>query len=181
MFYSISVQAEVITCANANVNITQSLQHAGPSGWGGGEAFNDYDVIGSNTIQEVRIHSGNYIDSIEVIYSNRQIDTTVPSNQNSQGGKHGGEGGNLSILRLQPDEYITKVGGRHGSFIDSLYFETSAGQTLVAGAEGGELNFLFETAQNSQIQGFFGQAGMYIDAIGVIFRSDNVTVTCNDN
>ncbi len=92
----------------------------GPSGGLGGNIFNDGQT-GGWRVTEVRVYSGQFIDSIQVIY----IDQT---NRVVAGSKHGGSGGNLSVLKLAPDEYITTVGGKYGSYVDSLFMKTNKGQ-----------------------------------------------------
>ena len=137
--------------------------------------------MGDNSIQEVRVNSGDYVDSIEVIYDNRVIAPTKPGDQNSAAGRHGGDGGSItSILRLEEGEYITRIGGRYGIYVDSLYFETNLGQTVITGSDGGALDFLYTVSEGSEIQGVFGLADEYVNAIGVIVRSTHNDVVCND-
>ena len=139
------------------------FSYCGPSGGLGGNRFDDGQT-GGRRIKEVRVYSGAFVDSIQVIY----IDQT---NQIIPGGKHGGSGGNLSVLKLTLDEYITTVGGKYGSYVDSLFMKTSKGQVKKWGGAGGNVGFFYSVPPGTHIHGFFGSAGKYLDSIGVIMKT----------
>jgi len=141
----------------------ESFSLCGPSGGLGGNNFHDGQT-GGRRIKEVRIYSGAYIDSIQVIYTDQM-------NQTIAGSKHGGPGGNLSVLILAPDEYITTVGGKYGSFVDSLFMKTSKGKVKKWGGAGGTVDFYFSVPPGTSIHGFFGRAGKYVDSVGVIMKT----------
>ncbi len=141
--------------------ITFSL--CGPSGGVGGAEFSD-GQRGGRTIVEVRVRSGALIDSIQVVY--RDITGLV-----GKGAMHGRSGGNLSVFKLGPGEYITVVGGKYGKFIDSLYIKTNKGRHQKWGGQGGNIQFIYTAPPGSRIDGFFGRAGKYLDSIGVIMRT----------
>jgi len=146
----------------------------GPSGGYGGNPFHDASS-GAIRITAVKVNSGAYIDSIQIIYLKSAhsprpgMPTMVlPVAQP----KHGGEGGNLSTMELDADEYITSVGGKYGKYIDSFYIKTNKGKIKKWGGPGGTVNFSYNVPDDhTQIIGFLGQSGKYVDAIGVIMRS----------
>jgi serralysin len=67
-------------------------------------------------LRQVTIQAGSLIDAICVDYDGHH------------GTKHGGNGGNTIIIKLQPGEYITKVAGRAGSAIDRIQLWTNRGE-----------------------------------------------------
>jgi hypothetical protein len=142
---------------------SESFSPCGISGGLGGNEFHDGQT-GGRIIKEVRIYSGTIIDSIQVIYTDHV-------NQTIAGNKHGGPGGNLSVLTLAPDEYNTTVGGKYGSFVDSLFIKTSKGQVKKWGGAGGTVDFYYSVPPGSSIHGFFGRAGKYVDSVGVIMKT----------
>ena len=139
------------------------FSHCGPSGGFGGENFEDHS-LGGRRIKEVRIYSGVFIDSIQVVYTNQANDTL-------SGTKHGGPGGGLGVLKLASDEYIKLVGGKYGSYVDSIYMVTNKEQVKKWGGAGGNVDFSYEVPPGTHIHGFFGRAGKYLDSIGVLMRT----------
>ncbi len=74
------------------VYAAEAFSNCGPSGGLGGSSFSD-GATGGWKVKEVRVYSGAFIDSIQVIYTDQ-------TNQAIAGKKHGGSGGNLSVLKL---------------------------------------------------------------------------------
>ncbi len=142
---------------------TETFSQFGPSGGHGGNRFNDGARRGQK-VKEVKVYSGALIDSIQVVY-------TGQTNQTFAGKKHGGSGGNLSVLRLAADEYITTIGGKYGNLVDSLYIKTNKGQVKKWGGSGGKVKFYYNVPPGTSICGFFGRAGKYVDSIGVIMKT----------
>jgi hypothetical protein len=137
------------------------LSPCGPSGGKGGAVFDEpagFAEAQVNNIAELRVRSGAYIDSIQVVY--------ITPRQSVQ---HGGNGGTLSVFRLEPDEYITVLGGKYGDYVDSLYIQTSKGRNQRWGGSGGNAQFIYRAPKGSWIGGFLGRSGNYLDAIGVYF------------
>ena len=139
------------------------FSYCGPSGGLGGNKFDDGQT-GGRRITEVRVYSGEFVDSIQIIYTNQV-------NQVIVGSKHGGPGGNLSVLKLSPNEYITTVGGKYGWYVDSLFMKTNKGQVKKWGGAGGNVDFFYSVPPGTHIHGFFGRAGKYVDSIGVIMNT----------
>lgn len=149
--------------ATAPAQAGEVLSFNGPSGGGGGRQFSD-PQIGGYEVSEVRIRSGAYIDSVEVIYR-------TPAGQRVSGGRHGGGGGSLRTLVLAPNETIRTVSGKFGKFVDSLAIRTSTGREMRWGGPGGSVVYTYTAAPGSRLYGFWGRAGAYVDALGVIFKT----------
>lgn len=145
------------------------FSYCGPSGGYGGKYFSDQNVCGqfssdNRRLVEVRIRSGVYIDAIQTVYVNM-------AGQKFVSPWHGGAGGRLSVFKLAPGEYITRISGKYGKYIDSLQIVTNKGSIKGWGGTGGAGNYIYAAPPGSRIHGFFGRSGKYLDAVGVIMKS----------
>lgn len=136
------------------------------SGGRGGTEFSDKDIPVGARISEVRIRSGSYLDSIQTVY-------TLPDGRQYEGIRHGGNGGNLKVFKLDPDEYIVAISGRHGNYIDSLVIHTNKRKSPAYGGRGGEQDFLVSVPSGNRGIGFSGKAGKYLDAIGINYAPNS--------
>jgi hypothetical protein len=59
------------------------------------------------------------------------------------GTKHGGGGGTLHVFELAENEFITKVSGKYGDYIDSMTIETNLKISPTYGGSGGGPTFEF--------------------------------------
>ncbi len=130
-------------------------------GGSGGSAFSDPLPPEGARILEVRVRSGDYIDSLQLIYA-------LPDGRTITGTRHGGGGGRPGAFQLDRDEYITGISGRHGLYIDSIRFHTNKRTSQVFGGRGGQRDFSITVPAGNQAAGFTGGAGEYLDAIGLI-------------
>lgn len=128
----------------------------------GGNAFLDEAPPPGARVIEVHVRSGQYVDSVQLVYMLRDGQTIA-------GPRHGGEGGELNVLRLDPGEYLTGISGRTGSYIDSIEFQTNRHTSPTFGGNGGDREFQVEVPENAQAIGFTGRSGEYVDAIGLTF------------
>ncbi|MFM2065373.1 MAG: hypothetical protein RLZZ584_282 [Pseudomonadota bacterium] len=132
----------------------------GPSGGAGGEPLKACSVTLIDgvplRISEIRVRSGDYIDAIQLVYSNGKV-----------GPRQGGLGGRLSSFRLEPDETVTIVSGRYGDHVDSLAITTSKGRTQRWGGSGGTAAYSYTAPAGMWVGDLTGRAGQYLDAIGV--------------
>jgi len=135
------------------------------AGGRGGTEFSDRDVPVGARISEVRIRGGSYIDSIQVVY-------TLRDGRQYAGARHGGDGGNLSVFRLDSDEYIVAISGKHGNYIDSLVIHTNKRKSSQYGGSGGSRDYQLQVPSGNRGVGFSGKAGKYLDAIGVNYAPD---------
>jgi|GEM_PF-1225533 len=157
MLFGISL---ILPVSNASA---ETFSFLGPSGGGGGSYYADNQTGGLRVV-EVRVRSGVYIDGVQFIYENK-------IGQVINGKWHGGQGGTLSVFKLQPGETITRVTGKHGYFIDSLQLVTSKGRSKGWGGSGGSAHYTYSAPPGSHIHGLFGRSGVYIDALGVILST----------
>lgn len=137
----------------------------GPSGGGGGGAFNDEPVLQAGTrVARIVIRTGDLVDSVEITHI-RPDDTllTLPH--------HGGFGGGEQLLDLRAGERITQIDGRYGEFVDSINVRTNQGRVLSGGGGGGVDGYLYQAPTGFEIVGFFGRSGELMDAIGVVLRA----------
>ena len=142
------------TQSHANTIITLNSE----SGGEGGTPFVEM-VAPNGVISKITIRSGKFIDSIQLTYQYKQ---EVP------GKIHGGSGGSLKSFSLSRGEYITEFGGRSGKYVDSIYVKTNKGRQEHWGGDGGGKPFRFMGTRQSPIQGIWGRAGVFLDAIGII-------------
>lgn len=141
----------------------ETFSFLGPSGGPGGSYFSDNQTGGLRVV-EVRIRSGAYIDAIQFVYENK-------AGQRITGQMHGGNGGNLSVFALEPGEYLTRITGKHGNFIDSFQIVTSNGRSKGWGGTGGAARYTYTAPPGSSIHGLFGRCGVFLDAVGVILST----------
>ena len=143
--------------------LAETFSFLGPSGGGGGNYYSDSQTGGRQLI-EVRIRSGAFIDAIQTVY----VDAI---GQKFVSQRYGGGGGNLDIFKLAPGEYITRISGKYGSFVDSLLIQTNKGRAKGWGGSGGSANYTYTAPPGSRIHGFFGRSGKFIDSVGVILKT----------
>lgn len=146
-----------------------TFSYCGSSGGVGGNHFSDLQVSGqhssdSRKLVEIRIRSGDFIDGIQTVYENKM-------GQRFKSAWHGGVGGNLSVFKLDPDEHIVRINGKHGLYVDHIEIITNKGRHKGWGGIGGEKYFVYNAPPKSYIHGFAGYAGEFIDSIGVIFKT----------
>ncbi len=110
----------------------------------------------------VHVRSGERVDSVQMVYG-------LPNGRNVSGPRHGGNGGDLTSLRLDPDEYIIGLSGRCGDGIDSIRIHTNKRVSRPFGGRGGDRDFRINIPPRSQAVGFTGRAGEYLDAIGLTY------------
>jgi Jacalin-like lectin domain len=91
----------------------------------GGGPFDDsssIDHILDATLVSIRVRAGEYIDAIQFCYTRNGQSFNAPP--------HGGNGGSEYEFVLNSGEYITRVEGRAGAYIDQLRFITNKGKCL---------------------------------------------------
>jgi hypothetical protein len=138
------------------------------AGGNGGSEFSDRDIPAGARIAEVRIWSGDGIDSLQVVY-------LLSDGRLQQGVRHGGSSGNAFVIRLDSDEYMTGISGRAGQSIDSMRIVTNKRTSLTFGGRGGDRDFRIDLPRGGQAVGFAGRAGSMIDAIGLTYSSSTAT------
>jgi hypothetical protein len=148
------------------VSPAQQLSVTAQAGGSGGIPFVDpTPPIGVRAL-EVRIRSGDQVDSVQMVYE-------FPDHRTAVAAAHGGGGGKIDVFRLGPDEYIVGISGRSGQGVDSLRIHTNRRTSPLFGSGGGERDFRLEVPIGNQVLGFSGRAGDGLDAIGLIYASRN--------
>ena len=76
---------------------------------------------------------------------------------------------------LDSDEYIIRIYGTFGDYVDSIY-RISTNKRIDAlsgtiGGGGGDGWVRYEAPNGYMISGFFGRADIYLDAIGVYYSA----------
>ena len=100
------------------------------------------ELVATKRIASIHVRAGDVIDGIEIRYSDG---THVAS---------GGNGGRwLRPLRLQPGEFITRVGGNKGLYLDSIEFRTSHGAVIrFPGRLSGGVPFVHDIATGHELE-----------------------------
>jgi hypothetical protein len=132
------------------------------AGGSGGTSFLEDDIPPGARVVEVRVEAGDFIDSVQMIYS-------FPGGRPIEAARHGGEGGRATSFRLEQGEYIVGLSGRCGSYVDSLRIHTNRRTSQLFGGSGGERDFRIDVPDGNQAIGFMGRSGMYLDAIGLTY------------
>lgn len=141
-----------------------SEERYGPAGGLGGEAFDNYMIPEGARIQAIHIFSGEYINGLQVAYIDAAgAQSTLP--------RLGSDTGTHHVLTFGADERITAVSGLCDWYIDTLTLHTTQRQTDAYGIPGTDRPFHLAAPAGHAVVGFFGRAGWYIDALGIITRS----------
>jgi len=148
---------------DTNAQSTDGVYYTGPSGGTGGVEFKDVNFRRQSRISSITVRHGTYIDGISFTIadwnSGRVIKTVT----------HGGTGGRSTSFKLERDEYITKIEGRYGRYVDGIRIHTNLRRTPWFGGSGG-VPFTYEAPAGYQIVGFCGRGGRFIDSLGVLIR-----------
>lgn len=158
-FYGM-VLAAALLLGGIPLALAQQVTSTDIAGGRGGNGFSDVQPPAGARVTEVRIWSGDTVDSVQMVYALADGSTTM-------GPKHGGSGGGLNVFRLDPDEYITGLSGRYGDTVDSLRIQTNKRISPQYGGRGGSRDFRIDVPAGNQALGLAGRAGDTIDAIGL--------------
>lgn len=134
------------------------------AGGSGGSSFTDTQIPFGARISEIRVNAGKYVDGIQAVY-------ILPDGSTFEGAHHGGSGGNLQVFRLEANEYITGISGRHGEYVDSLKIHTNRRTSAQFGGTGGRQSFRIDVPSGNMAVALIGRAGSYMDAIGLSYAS----------
>lgn len=150
------------------IPITKNSQKDG-SAVGGNRGL-EFDIAEApQRLESVMVRSGEIVDSIGFSYVDK-------AGKKQTAGPWGGKGGDLKTIVFAPGETLTKVSGTinyfEGNFaITSLTLATNLTtyETLGKGKDSGS-EFSFPSKDGDIVVGFFGRAGLFLDAIGVYTR-----------
>ncbi len=136
----------------------------------GGTQFSDTLTFGGARVFEVHIYSGEFVDSLQMIY-------LLPDGRTQPSSRRGGSGGRQNIFRLDSDEYIVGLSGRYGNYIDSIRIHTNKRVSPLYGGAGGSQEYRINVAPGNHAVGFAGRAGNHLDAVGLLYAPIYVAVT----
>lgn len=157
-------KAEIINASNSSGNLSKTaasyLTSVGPWGGGGGAPYAIYPQASTDKIYAMGFRSGTFIDGLTVWY--------IRTNGSIYASVVGGTGGTFYIRPFTATERITAIAGRSGTYLDRLTIYTTA-QSFSYGGNGGTA--FYAGTNNSQILGFYGGAGTYVDRIGAYVYS----------
>src|SRR5512139_49056 len=91
------VLALLVVSIGSPLGFAQQPSATGIAGGAGGDGFVDPAPRYGARILEVHIRSGERIDAVQLVYA-------LPDGRSMNGARHGGTGGGLNILRLDPGE-----------------------------------------------------------------------------
>ncbi|HET6274671.1 MAG TPA: jacalin-like lectin [Candidatus Cybelea sp.] len=143
----------------------------GPIGGTGGDEVPPWTMPDDATIGRIEIKWGDFINQLLFHY-------TSPSYGQGVISLGGYDSGSAHIdIPLEAGEQITSLSGKCGSYVDSLTITTvkpsaSGGdvkQYGPYGGPGGQTFKVFEVPANGRLAGLFGRAGMWTDALGVVW------------
>jgi hypothetical protein len=136
----------------------------GPSGGTGGSPFKDpwLTEIAPQIIQIIT-YAGDWINSIQFEWAGRQGQVWGGNGQN------GGTGGTLNSVQFQPGEYIKRLYGSYGEYVNCIFIQTNLSAYTLGGKRGGR-EFDYMAFPNQKIVGLWGCAGAYLDAVGVLIE-----------
>jgi hypothetical protein len=135
----------------------------GAAGNNGGAEFVDKQLPKGAKVVGVKIRSGDWIDSVELLY--KTADGT-----NESMGKHGGDGGEEDTFMLEEGEHITGITGKTGMYVMSLTILTNKRKSRTYGLGQGDFDYHYELPHHDEVIGFFGRAAEYVDQIGIWVR-----------
>jgi hypothetical protein len=148
----------------------------GPSGAAGGTSQLAGDPNNSylkSTLISITISSGALIDAILC----SSVDEK--GNSGSPFGSIGGNGGNKKVLDLLPGEFIVRITGKYGQYLEYLYIQTSGSRSQYV--EFGNLNsnatgrFDYQAVDGYKIGGLvIDTDSKYITALGVVLQKREV-------
>lgn len=139
----------------------------GTSGGEGGYPFAEYAIPDGTRIAAIRVLSGWYVDSIQLVYADAAGNET-PMETVGGAGLHFAERENQFVL--DGDEYLIGISGTSGQYVDNIRFHTNKRDSDMFGGRGGENSFSLMANAGRQVIGFFGRADWYLDAIGVLVK-----------
>lgn len=135
----------------------------GKSGGMGGRYF-DTGVFPDNAaLRQIHIRYGDYINAIGVSYEMPDLTThDLPI--------RGGKEGKLARCDLRRGEYVTRISGRYGKYVDSLVIHTNLRPPRRYGGSGGTVAFQYDTPPGFEVCGFGGKSGDNLHSIGPMLR-----------
>lgn len=134
----------------------------GPSGGEHGVHFSTGIIPPGAEVRTIHVRHGALIKAAGITYELDGTSVDLPL--------RGGDKGAAGVVPLVPGEYVTKIAGKYGRYVDSLVIHTSTGRSYPFGGDGGTVSYEYAAPPGREICGFSGNAGDFVNAIGPIFR-----------
>lgn len=115
------------------------------------------------TIDRIEVKWGDYLNQLLFHYISKSYGRGVIS----LGGYTSGSA--HADIALDSGEEIVAIGGHCGSYVDSIVIVTSLKRWGPFGGAGGAPFAQFDVPHNARFAGLFGRAGMWTDALGVVY------------
>ena len=118
-------------------------------------------------LAEVIVHAGSWLDSIRSVWEDEGA--------MEKGDTQGGDGGDETVLKLEPGEALIQISGvllKQGDTIvvGSLTFKTTKRTVEPIGKVLDGPKFTLDAPKGQEICGFQGRRGDYLTAIGMVCR-----------
>lgn len=164
-------QVATLPTHNASPSMPFVYVEKGPVGGNGGDEVPAWSMPEDATIGRIEIKWGDYINQLLFHYASPSYGQGVIS----LGGYDSGSA-HIDIL-LEAGEEVTALSGKCGSYVDSIAIATvrhgPAGNEVRQygpyGGTGGQAFPAFEVPSNGHLAGLFGRAGMWTDALGIVW------------
>lgn len=124
------------------------------------------NVTDMKRLTKITIRSDAYIDTLQMEWINEKGERII-------GVEHGGhaiQGGTLKQVILKDGEFLTKITGRSGNYLDNICFHTNLSVYSFGGTGG--TPFEIDLA-HSKVLCFIGRYGRFIDGFGVLYKRNH--------
>ena len=150
---------------NGAPNLSVRIETSPAWGGNGGIPFQDVTaaaVTDLETLTQVQINGGDWVDHLKCTYSTRPPVTL----------QHGLDGGiDSGLLNLQPGEFITSISGSFGEYVNQLNLTTlrQTPWTWPPSPRSAPNSFSWSVPPSSALLGFQGRSGKYLDQVQAVF------------
>lgn len=161
------------------VNAEASILYTGSTAYGGdgGRSFILPEVLANGNVsnfgdmKKISIKVSDRIEKIQVTWSMKRGGTFTEGT--------GENGGTWQHINLANGEYITKVTGKTGRFVNQVTFYTNYRRKF--GPYGGNEGTPFQIVVPAgyKVFGFFGNSGQCIDKLGLVYEVDEDKINNN--
>ncbi len=171
--------ATLLLLSFINLNAQASILYTGSTAYGGngGQSFILPEVLATGSVsnfgdmKKISLKVSDRIEKIQVTWSMKRGGTFTEGT--------GENGGTWQHINLANGEYITKVTGKTGRFVNQVTFYTNYRRKF--GPYGGNEGTPFQIVVPAgyKVFGFFGNSGQCIDQLGLVYEVDEDKINNN--